>query len=60
MPEDVQFECQACHIDFSENKDAVMTNCRMCGRLHCSDCIDEFGRCVECAPKAAPGADSAD
>jgi hypothetical protein len=46
MTEDAQFVCEACRIDYSEKKD-VMTNCRMCGRLHCSDCIEEFGRCVE-------------
>jgi hypothetical protein len=28
-----------------------MTECRLCGRLHCSDCVDEYGRCVECADK---------
>jgi hypothetical protein len=50
MTEDAQFVCEACHLDFSEKKD-VMTNCRMCGRLHCSDCVDEFGRCVECSKK---------
>jgi hypothetical protein len=58
MSEDAQFVCEACKIDYSEKKDTVMTNCRMCGRLHCSDCIDEFGRCVECAPKAGPDAES--
>lgn len=53
MAEDVQFVCEACHIDYSGKQD-VMTNCRMCGRLHCSDCVDEFGRCVECSKKATP------
>jgi hypothetical protein len=51
MTDDAQFVCEACHIDFSEKKD-VMTNCRMCGRLHCNECVDEFGRCVECSSKA--------
>ena len=52
MSEDVQFVCGACRIDYSGKKD-VMTNCRMCGRLHCTDCIDEFGNCVECGSKSA-------
>ncbi len=50
-PEDVQFECTACHKDVKSNCGEVMTECRLCGRLHCSDCVDEYGRCVECAGK---------
>jgi hypothetical protein len=52
MTDDAQFVCEACNIDYSGKKE-VMTNCRMCGRLHCSDCVDEFGRCVECSSKSA-------
>ena len=47
MSEDVQFECTACHITHDDEKN-VMTACRLCGRLHCSDCVDEYGRCVAC------------
>ena len=50
-PEDVQFECHACHKDVKSDCGEVMTECRLCGRLHCSDCVDEYGRCVECAEK---------
>ena len=50
-PEDVQFECHACHKDCKGDAEGVMTECRLCGRLHCSDCVDEYGRCVECAEK---------
>jgi hypothetical protein len=46
MSDDAQFSCTACHIH--SDKD-VMTACRLCGRLHCSDCVDEHGRCVECS-----------
>ena len=45
MNDDAQFSCTACHI--TGEKD-VMTACRLCGHLHCSSCVDEFGRCVEC------------
>ena len=45
MNDDAQFSCTSCHI--TDEKD-VMTACSLCGRLHCSSCVDEFGRCVEC------------
>jgi hypothetical protein len=53
MPEseDTQFECHACHKECKVDAEGVMTECRLCGRLHCSDCVDEYGRCVECAEK---------
>jgi hypothetical protein len=53
-PEDVQFECHACHKDCKSGAEGVMTECRLCGRLHCSDCVDEYGRCVECSSKPSP------
>lgn len=51
MNEDAQFECTACHIAHDDDGKQVMTACRMCGRLHCSDCVDEYGRCVACTDK---------
>jgi hypothetical protein len=48
MNEDAKFSCTACHIAPSEDKDKAMTSCRKCGKLHCPDCLDEFGRCVAC------------
>ena len=48
--EDVKFVCAACEKDYTGDKDAL-TECRVCGRLHCTDCIDEYGRCVECKDK---------
>jgi hypothetical protein len=50
--EDVQFVCSACEKSYEGDRD-VMTECRVCNRLHCRDCVDEFGRCVECAEKDA-------
>jgi hypothetical protein len=51
MSEDSQFGCTACHISHEEEGKKAMTSCRMCGRLHCHDCVDEYGRCVACADK---------
>jgi hypothetical protein len=50
-PEDVQFECHACHKDCKGDAEGVMTECRLGGRQLCSDCVDEYGRCVECSTK---------
>jgi hypothetical protein len=56
MTEDVQFECSACHKDCNAHPESTLTACRLCGRLHCPDCVDEYGRCVECSEKKpAPG-----
>lgn len=49
--EDVQFVCSACEKSFEGDDRDVMTECRVCRRIHCKDCVDEFGRCVECAGK---------
>jgi Prokaryotic RING finger family 2 len=54
--QDAQFECTACHIKHTkEDAENAMTACRLCGRLHCQDCVDEYGRCVACAGKAPSG-----
>lgn len=52
MTEDAKFSCTACHITVEKGAENTMTACRLCGRIHCSDCVDEFGRCVACAEKA--------
>lgn len=57
MSDDVQFVCSACSIDYQEDKEKVMTACRLCGKLHCSDCVDEFGRCVTCKDEDGPTGD---
>ena len=53
MSEDPKFVCSACHIEQPDDGENVMTVCRLCGRLHCNDCVDEHGRCVSCADKEA-------
>lgn len=48
MEDDPKFVCSACEKDFSSDTSKVMTECRVCRRIHCKDCVDEFGRCIEC------------
>jgi hypothetical protein len=48
MTEDPKFVCPACDESYEGDTSTVMTECRVCHRLHCSDCVDEYGRCVEC------------
>ena len=47
--QDAQFVCGACDKTYSGDVSNVMTECRVCHRLHCNDRVDEFGRCVKCA-----------
>ena len=49
MTDDIQFVCSACGKDYKEDTGNVMTQCRACQRIHCKDCMDEFGQCVTCA-----------
>ena len=46
---ETQFVCAGCEKEYSGDVSDVMTECRVCHRIHCSDCVDEYGRCVECA-----------
>jgi hypothetical protein len=52
--EDLQFVCTACDASYEGDKSTVMTECKVCNRLHCSDCVDEYGRCVECKDTDSP------
>jgi hypothetical protein len=51
--DEVQFFCPACEKEYSGDTSELITECRVCKRIHCSDCVDEYGRCVECAKKEA-------
>jgi hypothetical protein len=46
---DPEFVCAACDTSHESHAGDVMTECRVCARLHCSECVDEFGRCIECS-----------
>lgn len=54
MTDDLQFTCAACQTDYAGDTSNVRTACRVCRRIHCDDCVDEFGRCVKCAEEASP------
>jgi len=45
----VQFVCAACEKEYEGDASEVMTECRVCRRLHCQECVDEYGRCVTCS-----------
>jgi len=49
--DEVQFVCAACEKTYEGDIKDVMTECRVCGRLHCKDCVDEHGQCVQCSEK---------
>jgi hypothetical protein len=49
MEDDPKFVCAACDKDYQGDTSNVMTECRVCHRIHCGDCVDEFGRCIECS-----------
>jgi hypothetical protein len=49
--QDVEFVCAACDKSYTGDESGVVTECRVCHRIHCNQCVDEFGRCVECAKK---------
>ena len=46
--EDVKFFCSACGEDH-EREEGVLTECNLCKRIHCNECVDEFGKCVACS-----------
>ncbi len=48
---DPQFVCAACDESYEGDTEHVMTECRVCNRIHCGECVDEFGHCVECTDK---------
>jgi len=48
---DPQFVCAACNENYEGDTSHVMTECRVCHRIHCDDCVDEHGHCVECTDK---------
>jgi hypothetical protein len=50
---DPVFVCTVCEKEYQGAAENVMTECRVCHRIHCKDCVDEFGQCVECQ-KAEP------
>lgn len=40
------FNCAACGEDY--DRESTVSECRMCHRSYCDQCIDENGICVPC------------
>jgi len=46
-----KFVCAACGEEHEGDAVTGVTECRVCRRMHCQGCLDEDGRCKECAAK---------
>ncbi|HOV85336.1 MAG TPA: hypothetical protein PLM79_03180 [Syntrophobacteraceae bacterium] len=44
--EEKMFTCAACGEEYT--RDAAVSECRMCRRTFCEECIDEWGNCTPC------------
>ena len=49
MSKNIQFVCGACGNDVEGDISNVATQCKVCERLQCTDCVDEYGRCIKCS-----------
>ena len=50
--EEEKFACVACGAEAEGDIKTSITECRVCRRMHCNQCLDENGLCVECAKEA--------
>jgi hypothetical protein len=41
-----RFDCSACGKDY--DRASAVSECRMCHRAFCAECIDDQGVCVPC------------
>ncbi len=46
VPSGEKFSCVACGADF--DRESAVSECRVCHRSYCEECIDEQGLCVPC------------
>lgn len=44
------FACAACGEDFG--RETAVSECRVCHRSYCEECVDEQGICVPCGEKS--------
>jgi len=44
-----KFECVACGKDF--DRETAVSECRVCHRTYCDQCLNEEGMCVPCDDK---------
>ena len=52
---DENFACVACGAEAEGDVKTSITECRECRRMHCDQCMDENGLCVECRDKSEKG-----
>ena len=48
--EETWMECKICKDAPAEQKESAKM-CRLCGALHCDECINEAGYCTPCSEK---------
>jgi hypothetical protein len=44
---DDKFECAACGLEFG--RETAVSDCRVCHRSLCDQCLDKNGLCVPCS-----------
>ena len=49
--EDALIECRTCESLAPELKEYSSRLCRLCGALHCDECLNEAGYCTSCSEK---------
>ena len=52
----VSFECSACGNEYEgEVVSRGSSDCRVCFRIGCDECLDERGNCVPCEKESQTG-----
>jgi len=49
--ETIWVECKKCAALPAELKDYSAKMCRLCGTLHCDECLNEAGYCTPCSER---------
>jgi hypothetical protein len=49
--ESMWMECKMCDTLAPEMKGSASKTCRLCGALHCDECLNEAGYCTPCSEK---------
>jgi hypothetical protein len=49
--EGMWLECRVCETLIPQLKEYSARACRLCGTLHCDECLNEAGYCTPCSEK---------
>jgi hypothetical protein len=49
--EGMWMECKMCETLSPELKEYSAKTCRLCGALHCDECLNEAGYCTPCSER---------